>query len=192
MTPLSTETEIPMSDHQLQQIVRAASVSAAGKHGVLSTGEGLAAALIRNRPDLLGSYTIVEALERIGEHWAALLPAAARQFQTEQDQQREQIQNDARNQRIEALTADVPADTTVNANATLVTYGNAPGYRSCSLLVDVQPLGSERVHRLELYFRKDDSLAILAHLMDVNRFAWREGRDGPIDRIEGEKRPAWL
>lgn len=181
-----------MSDHQLQQIVRAASVSAGGKHGVLSTGEQLAAALVRNRPDLLGSYTIVEALDRIGEHWAALLPAAARQFQTEQDQQREQIQNDARNQRIEALTADVPADTTVNANATLVTYGNAPGYRSCSLLVDVQPLGSERVHRLELYFRKDDSLAILAHLMDVNRFAWREGRDGPIDRIEGEKRPAWL
>lgn len=180
-----------MSDHQLEQIVRAASVSAAGKHGVLSTGEGLAAALIRNRPDLLGSYTIVEALDRIGEHWASLLPAAARQFEAEQDRRREKIEDDARDQRLAALTVDVPADTTVHANATLVTYGNAPGYRACNLVVDVQPLGSQRVHRLDLHFRMDDSLAILAHLMDINRFVWRDGR-GPIDRSEGEMRPAWL
>lgn len=181
-----------MTDHQLEQIVRVAHTSAAGSHGVLSTGEGLAAALVRNRPDLLDGYTIVGALERIGEHWASLLPAAARQFETEQGRRREATEHGAEEQRIEALVADTPADTTLDVNAILVTYGNAPGYRSCNLVVDVEPLRSERKIRLSLHFRTDDSLEILRHLLDINRFVWRAGGNGPIDVREGEQRPRWL
>lgn len=48
--------------------------------GPLSTGEALAAALVLNRADWLAdmNYTIVEAIERVGSAWVALLPEAAR------------------------------------------------------------------------------------------------------------------
>jgi len=182
-----------MTDHQLEQIVRSARASAAGSHGVLSTGEGLAAALIRNRPDLLGSYTIVEALERIGEHWASLLPAAAHQFRNEQDHQRDQIEQADRAKNIDALEADAPAgDSTIDANARLVTYSTAPGYRTLSLVVDVQPLGASKSHRLGLHFTTGDSLQILDHLHEINRCAWTGRRGTPIDQRDGEQRPRWI
>ena len=37
--------------------------------GALSTGEFLAVALVLNRFDLLGSYTMLEAVHRLGEKW---------------------------------------------------------------------------------------------------------------------------
>lgn len=180
-----------MTDYQIEQIVQAARASANGNHGVLSTGEGLAAALIRNRPDLLGSYTIIEAINRVGEHWMSLLPAAARQFEREQASQRDTIEREALEQRLQTLSADVPADTTIDANAALVTWSHAPGYRTCSLVVDVTPLGGARTHRLGLNFATEDSVAILDYLHDIHRTAWRGG-EGPIDRLDGETRPTWV
>jgi hypothetical protein len=37
--------------------------------GVLSTGETLAVALVLDRKDLLGSYTMLEAVNRLGDEW---------------------------------------------------------------------------------------------------------------------------
>lgn len=182
-----------MNAEALAQIVSVSHSSAAGHHGVLSTGEALAAALVRNRPDLLGDYTIVDALDRIGEHWAALLPAAARQFNMECDRRKERAADAARDQQHAALAADAPADGgVVDANVKLITYGSAPGYRDCSLVVDVTPLGKSQAHRLGLHFKAGDALDILDHLRDINRLAWRDGQRGPLDRREGETRPQWL
>lgn len=48
--------------------------------GVLSTGEFLAVALVLDRKDLLGTYTMVEAANRVGPQWleAALWVQRAR------------------------------------------------------------------------------------------------------------------
>jgi hypothetical protein len=40
-----------------------------GQLGRLSTGESLAAELVLDRKDLLGDYTMLEALERLGTEW---------------------------------------------------------------------------------------------------------------------------
>jgi hypothetical protein len=48
--------------------------------GVQSTGEKLAVALALNRADWLAEfgYTLVEAIERVGPQWVALLPRVVR------------------------------------------------------------------------------------------------------------------
>lgn len=53
--------------------------------GSMSLGEALTAALVLDRSDWLGErgYSIAEALDRIGPHWAARLAEVARQFHTE-------------------------------------------------------------------------------------------------------------
>lgn len=38
-------------------------------HGVLSTGEKLAVALVLNDFELLGGYTMLQAVDRVGEEW---------------------------------------------------------------------------------------------------------------------------
>jgi hypothetical protein len=40
-----------------------------GALGKLSTGEALAAVLVLDRKDLLGDYTMLEAVERLGDEW---------------------------------------------------------------------------------------------------------------------------
>lgn len=48
-----------------------------------STGEKVAVALVLNRPEWLASmnYTIVEAIERAGSTWVALMPEVVRQLE---------------------------------------------------------------------------------------------------------------
>lgn len=50
------------------------------RFGVLSTGEKIAVALVLDRRDLLqevnGGYTILEAIDRLGETWTAAAIAA--------------------------------------------------------------------------------------------------------------------
>lgn len=57
----------------------------AGGFDVLSTGEKVAAALVLNRPDWLAQmgYTLAEAIDRVGPDWLALIPAVARELDTE-------------------------------------------------------------------------------------------------------------
>jgi hypothetical protein len=70
-----------MKQQALQHISAAVSAAAAGHFGSLSTGEKLAAALVLNRGDWLAEmgYSIAEAIERLDDGWAELLPCAARQ-----------------------------------------------------------------------------------------------------------------
>ncbi|KAA0892482.1 hypothetical protein [Pusillimonas sp. ANT_WB101] len=53
--------------------------------GTMSLGEALTAALVLDRSDWLRErgYSIAQALDRIGPHWAARLAEVARQFHTE-------------------------------------------------------------------------------------------------------------
>lgn len=69
----------------LDHILRSARSAEAGRFGVLSTGEKLAAALVLNRADLLASmkFTIAEAIERVGPDWLRLIPRVARLIQDE-------------------------------------------------------------------------------------------------------------
>ncbi len=73
--------EMTMSEYQ-HALVKVLEAAAAGEKGPgpLSTGEKLMGALALNRPDWLAQmgYTIVEALERIGEEWCQMLPQVAR------------------------------------------------------------------------------------------------------------------
>ena len=54
---------------------------------VQSTGEKVAVALVLNRADWLADfdYTLVEAIERTGPEWMALMPAVARQLRDDGD-----------------------------------------------------------------------------------------------------------
>lgn len=71
-------------------------------------------------------------------------------------------------------------------NPRLVTYGDAPGYRSISVWLDVG--GTE----VELRFNEKDSERLLHHLLEVHQFAWRRPGNAPLDARPGEQRPAWL
>lgn len=79
----------------------------------------------------------------------------------------------------------------VYAHGSLVTYGNAPGYRDVTLTFDLQPLGEEATLRVEVRVSAEDAMTVLRHIVDVNRTAWSGGKR-PIDAAEVEKRPAWL
>lgn len=85
---------------------------------------------------------------------------------------------------------ELSSDQRVDVNATLVTYGHAPGYRDLSLVFDVEPLGGGAKLRLDMHVGAKDGVTIRHHIQEVHRSAW-EGK-GPIDRGEGEQRPAWL
>lgn len=72
-----------MSD--LDHIIRKARDAKRGGWDVQSTGEKLASAMVLNRPDWLASisYTLAEAIDRIGPTWLALIPAAERALRDE-------------------------------------------------------------------------------------------------------------
>lgn len=70
------------------------------------------------------------------------------------------------------------------------THGNAPGYRDITLHVAFEG-DPHRQRPVELQFSAKDSAAIAQDILDIHRRAWRDGR-GPIDKEEGETRPAWL
>jgi hypothetical protein len=54
--------------------------------GVQSTGEKVAVALVLNRADWLAEidYTILEAIDRSGMEWVAIIPQVARQLAEEE------------------------------------------------------------------------------------------------------------
>ena len=80
--------------------------------------------------------------------------------------------------------------------ATLVTYGDAPGYRDVSLTLDCEVVGEQRqavgTVRLDVRLGAEDGVAVMQHVQRVNVFAWRDAERGPLDRREGERRPLWL
>lgn len=84
-----------------------------------------------------------------------------------------------------------------DVNATLVTYGDAPGYRSASLILDCEAVGDDRdvvgKVRLNVHLGHPDTTNLLRHLQHVIAFAWRRSSTHPpLDATPGEQRPAWL
>jgi hypothetical protein len=167
-----------------------------GSPGGMSTGEALMAALALNRTDWLQKmgYSIAEALERIGDDWAALVPRVAREIRKELALEAEAKE--------EAEVATAVAQMTSGAAGTyedrlhfstkLVTTGNAPGYRDASLVFELRPVGLERTFFAQLSLRPEDGESIVRHILDVHSFAWRDPQRGPLDRREGEQRPRWI
>lgn len=80
-----------MSKSIAEQIERAARIALTAGPGPwpLSTSETLSAALVLNRPDALDggpharSWTIAEALDRLGDDWVAVIPGVATKLREE-------------------------------------------------------------------------------------------------------------
>lgn len=157
--------------------------------GSMSTGEALAVALVLNRSDWLAKmdYTIAEALNRIDDDWIAIIPQVARSI-------------DAANvvmaranvaARVEVAFSDLMAGTgEIDLEAKLVTYRNAPGYRDMTFTFDLRRHVSASTQRVRLQVSAEDCATMVENILDVHRFAWSE--DGPIDKLEAERRPRWI
>lgn len=173
-------------EHMVVKVQEAAN----GGMGHLSTGEALAAALVLNRSDWLAKmgYTIAEAIDRIGRDWAAMIPAAATAVRKASEAMAQASKTASDETAVQALASG--EDGEIDLRATLVTYGNAPGYRDVRVTFDVSRFGATSMHRLSLNVNAQDSEAIARHIINVNRVAW----DGssPIDARPGEQRPRWI
>lgn len=161
----------------------------AGHIGVLSTGEALAAALVLNRFDWLEKmgYTMAQAIDRIGTEWARMIPAAA-----EAIDRANAVIAQAEKSAVEEVHLAKLSDSTgeIDVNADMVTYGNAPGYRSVNFTFDISRFGASTKHRLCLHVNAKDGESMAKHILDVHRSAWDD--QGPIDVKEGERRPKWI
>lgn len=73
--------------------------------------------------------------------------------------------------------------------ATLYTYGDAPGYRDVSVVARIGESGNTKV---ELKLSPEDSETLLLHIARVHGLAWNVADRGPLDVKTGERRPAWL
>ncbi|MDI1236441.1 MAG: hypothetical protein PSV26_03035 [Polaromonas sp.] len=157
--------------------------------GWLSTGEALAAALALNRSDWLAKmgYTIPQALEHGGTEWAAMIPAAADAIRTADATLAVTAKSAADETAMLTMTAGAGE---IEVNASLVTYGNAPGYRDVSFTMDVQRLRTGPAHRLNMSINAQGSQRMAEHVLEVHRLAWSDG--GPLDKVEGEQRPRWI
>jgi len=183
-----------MSYQQALSKTRDAAVNASP--GGMSTGEALMAALALNRADWLQKmgYTIAEALERVGDEWAALVPKVAREIQNELA-----LEADARQQadvavavaKLKSGSAGDTHEDRLHFSTQLVTTGDAPGYRDASLVVKLTPMGSKAEFFAELRLRPEDGESIVRHVLEVHRLAWRSER-GPLDKRDGEQRPRWI
>lgn len=175
--------------NNLEQLVMKTRHASQGGFDTLSTGEKLAAALVLNRFDWLSSmnYTIAEAIERVGTEWMSLIPLAAKAV-AQADATLRQIDEAAKAESVISGIND--GDDTVDLEASLVTYGDSPGYRNVLLKFDVRRYGSATTHRLSLRIGPKDSESIMNHIAEVHRFAWR--RNLPLDHQPGEQRPRWI
>ncbi|ACT52094.1 hypothetical protein [Methylovorus glucosotrophus] len=171
-------------DH-LEHIVMKTIEAANGGYCRLSKGEKLAAALILNRHDWLEGmdYSVAQALEHIGPEWVSLIPAAAKQVALATG---ELMRIEVRAREESILTS---LDT-IDLNATLVTYGESPGYRRISMVMDVQPIGKETTFRLSMGLGVQDSATLARHIKEVHQRAWLRGE--PLDVKPGEIRPKWI
>ena len=179
---------------EFEHILSKAREAEAGGLGALSTGEALAAALVLNRPDwlLAMNYTMAEAIERIGPDWARLIPAAAKQFGREKEEAAYKAAEQGRQAQWAEFSARQRHEDVIDCAATFVTSGNAPGYRDVSLTFDLRPIGDEpeQAMRTHVRVRPEDAERVVRAVVDVHRFAWRNG--APIDVKPDEQRPSWI
>lgn len=184
-------------DHLMRVVRHAAALDGPGP---LSLGEALAAALVLNRPDWLADkgYTIAQALDRLDDGDADLLPRAEKLWRTEREAQSEVASIATRANQVADLFGNNCSDKTVDEplhlTSQLVTYGEAPGYRDASLVFDVSVVGvgvPPGNYRINLRIRPQDAEPIVSHLLNVHRSAWRIDRR-PLDAKDDESRPTWI
>ena len=158
----------------------------AGDTGGLSTGEALMA----------------EAFDRIGPEWRRMLPAVARdasqamsdrarqRIEAAQSQALDSLQMGGRDRKAEVGMADAEP---IEAEARLVTTGNAPGYRDATLVFDLAVHGQSAPAplRVALRLRPEDGAVVASHIREVHALAWSSDR-GPLDARPGETRPRWI
>lgn len=185
-----------MSHAYEQALAKVLDAATAGNEGPgpLSTGEALMAALALNRPDWLArmGYTIVEAMERIGDEWLALLPRVAREVLQHQaaGEEAKRVAEEALAITQAAAAGGGNREEPVRFAAKLVTTGSAPGYRDASLTFELQSHHMKRPLLAELRLRPQDGESIFLHIWDVHKLAW-QGHP-PLDVGEAERRPRWL
>lgn len=73
--------------------------------------------------------------------------------------------------------------------ATLHTYGDAPGYRDVSVYARLGEKGNTEV---QLRLTPDDSESLMLHIARVHASSWRVLDGGPLDKKPSEQRPRWL
>ena len=136
----------------LAHILAKARDAAAGGIGALSTGEALAAALVLNRPDWLATmeYSIAEAIERIGPDSGAPRSRGGTTVQARQRGSRVRGRGEARQAKLAAHFASQADGEVLDFSATLLTSGNASGYRDVSLTFNLKAIGEGlgKVYRL--------------------------------------------
>ena len=180
-------------EHALSKVLDAAEAGDEGP-GPLSTGEALMAALALNRPDWLArmGYTMVEALERIGAEWLAVLPRVAREVADRQvtGEQAKRLAGQAL--AIAQVATAGSGDKPIWCQGRYVTHGHAPGYRDVSLHFELRPDGSQRPLNVEVRLGPEDGERLVRDVTDVHAFAWSREAKPPLDIRPGEKRPAWL
>lgn len=74
-------------------------------------------------------------------------------------------------------------------DATLHTYGDAPGYRDVSVELKVGELSNTKIW---LRLSPKDSESLMQHIARVHASAWGSVAREPLDVQPGERRPAWL
>ncbi|MFP3637449.1 hypothetical protein [Paraburkholderia sp. SIMBA_054] len=166
----------------------------AGGFNVLSIGEKLAVALVLDRPDWIRqlNFTLAEALDRVGPEWARLIPAAAQQFHAQKDDDANAAASEARQAQLAGMTSQT-SNGPLDFSATLVSCGEAPGYRDVYLTLDLRSTDGDHVPPIRacIRIRAEDGGTVATHIAATHRAAWdRNGR--PLDASEAERRPAWL
>lgn len=185
------------SNPDFRNMLGVARHAADGGINALSTGEALAAALVLNRPDWLAAmnYTIAEAIDRIGPEWAYLVPAVAKQFHRDAQTAAYASAERARLVKHDELASRQQVDSEMHFNATLVTYGDAPGYRDVRFTFDLEPVGeiARPTVRASISVRPEDGERLVEHITGVHRSAWDRSSGGrPIDAKPDERRPRWI
>lgn len=164
--------------------------------GGMSTGEKLAVALILDRPDWLAAMncTIAEAMERVGPDWVRLIPAVARQCRRERDGAAHAAAEKVQQAKLAQFTVQRAEDDALYFSATLVTCGDAPGYRDVHFTFDLEPTGEGPTPTIRacVRTRPEDGEKIVRHITGVHRFAWDRSGGRPIDAKPDEQRPRWI
>jgi hypothetical protein len=174
---------------------KARDAASSGPNG-MSTGEKVAVALILDRPDWLAAMdcTIAEAMERVGPDWLRLIPVVARQFKREHDDAAYAAAEKVQQAKLAQFTAQCVEDDALYFSATLVTCGDAPGYRDVHFTFDLEPIGEgpRPTIRACIRTRPEDGERIVHHVTGVHRFAWDRSGGRPIDAKPDEQRPSWI
>jgi|SRR5665213_1620274 len=181
----------------LAHILAKARDAAAGGIGALSTGEAPAAALVLNRPDWLATmdYSIADAIERIGPDWARLVPAAARQFKRDSEESAYAAAESARQAKLAAYFAPQADGEAIDFSATLLTSGNAPGYRDVSLTFNLKPIGNGLQPNVQarIRIRPEAGEEVVREITNAHRLAWERSEAGRrLDAKPNEQRPDWI